>query len=425
MDTSKQLKDTCQLQNTIDYALDGSGQAITTTDPPTVRKSLMLTPLEAADEFKLQRQDPLHKTLTDEKAKATNSSTAIIGSDLQTFVREYCKINTTFPATWGKPVNATYWPMTNQVFFDDLIDRTKYVEPHNKMLPPTLCTGDKAPAVCAEELTHHPRAQLSLAGYHAYVDKYAKALQLCAASGVPKYTLWNEGKMFTDRVYTVGQNFLLFAAVWAFAWCYTVAHIIAQNKDVYADVPSDVGIANEAEIQFKDLVKWERRWYNIFHYVFLFMCVLAWIWLLITNFIHGRSRRVGLSPAHAPKEDDQYLKTQFTSETDLTLQFFKLFWCLVNFILIFGVLFFWQQWYNQTHDEASKSETENLTHEVEHLIAGKKPEEYEKWEQEVGDVNPYQPQLLRYPKMDKQFTGSSTYHVGFGAQPVMEGGKRG
>jgi len=69
MQISKELKDTCQLQNTIDYALDGSGQAITTAESTAVRKSLMLTPLALTDEFKRQRQDPLHKTLTDETSQ--------------------------------------------------------------------------------------------------------------------------------------------------------------------------------------------------------------------------------------------------------------------------------------------------------------------------------------------------------------------
>jgi hypothetical protein len=178
------VKDTCQLQNTIDYALDGSGQDISTKDQLNVRKSLMLTPLGPTDAFNRQRKDPLHQTLTDEKVKATRNATHFIAADLQAFVKEYCKINTTCPAIWGNPINATQ-NITNEVFFNDLIDRTKYVEPHNKMLPPKLCnTGALAPVSCAGNLDHHPRAELSLTGYHAYVDKYARALRLCAESGV-------------------------------------------------------------------------------------------------------------------------------------------------------------------------------------------------------------------------------------------------
>jgi hypothetical protein len=274
------------------------------------------------------------------------------------------------------------------------------------MLPPKLCTtGDKAPAVCAGDLTHHPRAELSLAGYHAYVHKYAKALQLCDASGVPKYTIWHEGKMLTNRVYTMGQIFLLFASVWAFAWCYTVAHTIARNKEVYADITSEVTIADEAEIQFKDLVKWEHKLYYFVHLVFLCMCVLVFIWLVMSAVSNGP--RDALSPAHEP-EDDQYLETQLENDTDLTLQFFRFFWYLVMVILLFGQLFFWQQWYNRPHDEGSKQETEDLKHEVEHLI-----DAANKWthDDETQANNMWQAQA--------QFKSSSAYNVGVLAESVL------
>lgn len=407
--TSKQLKDTCQLQNTIDYALDGSGVEIATAESTAVRKSLMLTPLELTDEFKRQRQDPLHKTLTDERAKITRSSTAIIGADLKAFVREYCKINTTCPATWGKPVNDTTINLiTNQVFFDALIGSTKYVEPYNKMLPPKLCD---TPKVCAENLAHHPRAELSLAGYHAYVDKYAKALQLCAASGVPKYTIWHEGTMLTNRVYTMGQVFLLFAAVWAFAWCYTVAHIIAKNKDVYTDETSKLTI-DESQKQFGDLVKSEHQLYKIASMVFLWMCVFVGAWLIAAA-VHNQAKEDLLSPANAQK-DDPYLETQLQNDTDRTLEFFRLFWYLVIGTLCAGSLFFLLEWYKETQFEASKKETQKLKDEVEHLLRKETDSDmYEHWnKEEIDKVNEYQPQY-------KQFAVSSTYHVGFGAQPVM------
>jgi len=303
--------------------------------------------------------------------------------------------------------------ITNQVFFDALIGSTKYVEPYNKMLPPKLCdTGAGAPNVCAGDLAHHPRAELSLAGYHAYVDKYAKALQLCAASGVPKYTIWHEGTMLTNRVYTMGQIFLLFAAVWAFAWCYTVAHIIAKNKELYADETSKVTIADESQKQFEDLVKREHNLYYFVHMVFLLMCVFVGVWLILSAAHNAAKEFPGLSPAHKPK-DDQYLETQLQNDTDLTLEFFRLFWYLVIATLCLGSLFFLLEWYRETHSEASKKETEDLKNEVELLLRKETDSDmYEHWNQETHDVNKYQPQY-------KQFAVSSTYHVGFGAQPVM------
>ena len=421
MKIGKELKDTCQLQNTIDYAMDGSGEAIARNDPIPVRKSLMLEPLLSTDAFLRQREDPLHKTLTDERNKITRSPSSIIGADLKAFVREYCKINTTCPATWGKPVNDTTINLiTNQVFFDALIGSTKYVEPYNKMLPPKLCgNGDGLSKVCAADLAHHPRAELSLAGYHAYVDKYAKALQLCAASGVPKYTIWHEGTMLTNRVYTMGQVFLLFAAVWAFAWCYTVAHIIAKNKELYTDETSKVTIADESQKQFGDLVKSEHKWYYFVHILFLLMCLVVSVWLgfwAADNKANANPGALGLSPAHKPQEpkDDQYLETQLQNDQDLTLQFFRFFGYLVIATLCVGSLFFWLEWYKETLSEASKKETQKLKDEVEQLLR-KDPgsDMYEHWNQEeIDKVNEFQPQY-------KQFAVSSTYHVGFGAHPVM------
>ena len=444
MQIGKELKDTCQLQNTIDYALDGSGVAIATADPAPVRKSLMLTPLALTDEFKRQRPDPLNKTLTDERSKTTRIPSSIIGADLKAFVREYCKINTTCPDTWGKPVtDTTINLITNQVFFDALVGRTKYVEPYNKMLPPKLCgNGDGLSKVCAENLTHHPRAELSLAGYHAYVDKYAKALQLCAASGVPKYTIWHEGTMLTNRVYTMGQVFLLFAAVWAFAWCYTVAHIIAKNKELCVDETSKSTIGNkyidqtskltidESQKQFGDLVKSEHQLYKIASVVFLVMCVFVGVWLCLSAYHNAAKEFPGLSPAHEP-EDDQYLETQLQNDTDRTLEFFRLFWYLVIATLCAGSLFFLLEWYKETQFEASKKETEKLKKDVELLLrkADTEVREHLLAEEERKHLNERAEEERRgkaqpdhwhdmHP-LEKQFGVSSTYHVGFGAQPVM------
>jgi hypothetical protein len=136
MATNDLLQDTCMMQNTIDYTLDGAGAALVGKAPTDLKKSVMFETMAGGDVSKRQRQDQLTKRL--ELAKtATCQGAVTIDVHKKGFIDEYCKLVADCPTLW-KTNSAT---VTNTQFFDELISRVGNVMPHNKLRPPQVCAN--------------------------------------------------------------------------------------------------------------------------------------------------------------------------------------------------------------------------------------------------------------------------------------------
>lgn len=303
------VQDTCTMQNTIDYVMDGRGVALTDKDMDALKKSTLVTSLAVgtvATDEKRQRLHPLHVMLLDLKATATGDVDGI----LLTFATKYCSLVPDCKAEW-KVLPGT--ARTKQLFYDDLIELTKSVMPHNKLRPPALCTNkDK----CSDApMTSNKRAQLSYASYNAYISKYRSAFQMCTRAGVPQYTTIYLGQMKTEFLYNVGQSFLFLAGLFAFTWSYMIVRHLEHEK--------------AQELSGEPQKKAERDGLRYARYIYAgFVCVvLAWFWLALALWR-------GTQFYSTKRLIDDNNKNQLIHDTDETSGFFSIF-----FWLVFGAFF--------------------------------------------------------------------------------------
>ena len=309
-------QDTCTMQNTIDYALDGKDVALTGKNVEDLKKSVMFMPLPLNGLAKRQRSDPLLALLTTTKAGRT--PTANIDVPDRTFIVEYCKVVPDCIDTWAS-TTASSTTVTNAAFFDELIRRFRTIMPHNKLRPPKLCA---TPEACAPNLAHAQGSELSHASYNAYVRKYREAFYTCSRSGVPQYTTLLLGRMKSHDAYNMGQNFLFLAALFAFTWSYLIVqHIEEQKKRRVSDLILRKSTmpslrVEEAERQLttieNDLTRY--RWSAS---AGMFFMILSWIWTSI-SFGEG----VQWFSTNRLTDDE---KAQLHHQTDETSAFFSVF----------------------------------------------------------------------------------------------------
>ena len=337
---SKQVKslaqDTCTVQNTIDYALNGNPQNVVSgKDASVLRKSVMFEAMTVADNSNRQRLDPLAKTIADAKTKQTGN----VDLDQQEFIRQYCTIVLDCPSTWKA---ADLKDITSANFYDELTSRVSSVKPHNKLRPPQICTGASGTGkACVNDLTHLERPSVSYATYNAYVQKYREAFHMCSRAGVPQYTTLKLGSMRPHRVYNVGQCFLFLAALFAFTWSYMIAHYIARFK-------SDNIASNSTPVleNTKNRLVVESTTYKYFHYFGSFSVVLSWIWLLIA-LVRGWYW-------YGSTDFDNKQESQYTHTTDQTSGFFFVFfYCIFgSFMFLFIYLYF--KFFELSREDLSK-----------------------------------------------------------------------
>lgn len=310
------VQDTCTMQNTIDYVMDGRGAALTDKDMEALKKSALVSSLPTtavANDEKRQRLHPLVVMLEELKASATGN----VDLHLLTFATKYCSLVPDCKAEW-KVLPGT--PRTKQLFYDDLIELTKSVMPHNKLRPPALCSNKD---VCGTApMTLNKRAQLSYASYNAYISKYRSAFQMCTRAGVPQYTTIYLGEMKTEFLYNVGQSFLFLAGLFAFTWSYMIVrHLEKAKKESVTtgkvNVPKDI----------KTTMEDDAYWYKRYIYAGTVCVVAAWIWLALALW-----RGTQFYSTKRLIDDDN--KNQLTHDTDETSGFFSIF-----FWLVFGVFF--------------------------------------------------------------------------------------
>lgn len=309
-------QDTCTMQNTIDYALDGKDVALTGKNVEDLKKSVMFMPLPLNGLAKRQRSDPLLALLTTTKAGRT--PTANIDVPDRTFIVEYCKVVPDCIDTWAS-TTASSTTVTNAAFFDELIRRFRTIMPHNKLRPPKLCA---TPEACAPNLAHAQGSELSHASYNAYVRKYREAFYTCSRSGVPQYTTLLLGRMKSHDAYNMGQNFLFLAALFAFTWSYLIVQYIEEQKkrrvsDLILRKSTMPSLrVEEAERQLttieNDLTRY--RWSAS---AGMFFMILSWIWTSI-SFGEG----VQWFSTNRLTDDE---KAQLHHQTDETSAFFSVF----------------------------------------------------------------------------------------------------
>lgn len=334
------LQDTCVMQNSIDYALDGIGVGLTGKVLDELKKSVLVTSLPsgtADSELKRQRTDPLVVLLQAAQTAATGN----VEGELLNFVTTYCLLVTDCTTEWTAMKTTG---RTKILFYADLIALAKKVSPHNKLRPPKLCTNKN---VCADHLLQNNRTELSYASYNAYIWKYREAFKMCARAGVPQYTTLFLGDMKTERVYMVGQSFLFLAGVFAFTWSYMIARYIAAMKErLLKNTQSPLHYKEDFD-KNKQEIEHEAYWYRIYLFAGLVCVVLAWIWLLVAL---GRGTYF-YSSRYLNGADT---KNQLPHDADVTSAFFSGLFIAVAGVFFVLLCFLYWKFFEHARDASSK-----------------------------------------------------------------------
>jgi len=321
------LQDTCTMQNLIDYTMDGQGAILTGKNVEDLKKSTLVTSLVNANkvEEKRQRNDTLVQMLTEWKAKVTGT----LDNHYLTFVSTYCALDQNCKSEWKTSPGTR----AKSVFIDDLIAMVPTMMAHNKLRPPTICHGQ---STCTTmPMDSNKRADLSFAGYNAYVEKYRDAFQMCARAGVPQYTTLKLGGMKTDFVYDIGQSFLFLAALFAFTWGYTIKRYIVETKKDFTK-----HFRMPASEKFKKEIDEECTWYY-WNYTLGLICVgLSWIWLLLA-LIRGTQ----FFSVRYLEDDDT--KNQLFHESDEAAAFFTIFFWIVFVVFFVLLIYLYTKWFEQ------------------------------------------------------------------------------
>jgi len=323
---SDKTQDTCTMQKTIDYALDGSELALTVKTAEDLKKSVMFEPLLANGPAKRQRSDPLRTLLTTTQQSRTGTAT-LDGPD-RNFIVEYCKIVTDCDSTWLS-TTATTTTVTNAQFFTELLRRAPSVMPHNKLRPPQLCA---TPTACGNNLNHDARSQLSYASYNTYISKYREAFYTCSNAGVPQYTTLKLGGMKSYKVYTLGQNFLFLAAIFAFTWSYLIAFYITELKQHRVEFDFRKTNTDNYIVTLMEKLKQEYEEYNLCAWAGTLLMVFSWAWVLM-SFIDGAAHWFSWD-----RLNDDDTKNQLTNVTDNTSAFFSFF--ILAVFVVFHIFLF-------------------------------------------------------------------------------------
>ena len=341
-DLKGKLQDTCVMQNSIDYALDGLGEVLAGKTSDDLKKSVLVTslPSNTADaNLKRQRKDPLVFML---EGARTTAGAGNVDGNLLTFVNTYCSIVTDCSTEWKAIATGT--PRTRALFYGDLITMATTVSPHNKLRPPKLCANKD---VCADNLAQSERTELSYASYNAYIWKYREAFMMCARAGVPQYTTLKLGGMQTELVYMAGQSFLFLAGVFAFTWSYMIARYIAAMKE---RLLQETKVAQNYKDDFeakKHEIEHDARWYRIYLFVGIVCVVLAWIWLLV-----ALGRGTHFYSSLALNDDDT--KNQLPHDTDQTSGFFTVFfWAVAGVFFVLLCYLYWK-FFEHAREASSK-----------------------------------------------------------------------
>jgi hypothetical protein len=321
------MLDTCTMQRTIDYALDGDSNA----SPPVaddLRKPVMLyTPTDTAVTPRARQQtDPLYKTIVDfESGLAVKSETEKASFTLSkiTFVTQYCIIVGSTNCASLTAAN------TDTLFFVWLKNNVDILRPHNKLKPPKLCTDPEKPCPTEDKQKYQP--YLSRAGYAAYIDKYLEAFKMCSREGAPRYSKMRLGYLEPHKIYNVGQSFLLLAAVFAFMWSNMIGYYIEKEKQLKA-----VLWEPDSFIGQKKAIDDEVQWLGYFANGTALLVHWACICLLIS--LSKCARLWGQSPFTLSTEDED----QMTHANDEASNFFMVLFWLILFasLAIFSYLYF-------------------------------------------------------------------------------------
>lgn len=335
---SDKTQDTCIMQKTIDYALDGADTALTVKTPEDLKKSVMFEPLPLNGPAKRQRSDPLRDLLTTTLASRTGTDT--LQEQDRKFIVEYCKIVTDCGSTWVSTTE-TSTTVTNAQFFAELLLRARSVMPHNKLRPPQLCEGK---TVCANNLAQDTRNQLSYASYNTYIQKYREAFYTCSNAGVPQYTTLKLGSMDSHTVYTLGQNFLFLAAIFAFTWSYLIAFYVTEVKMMQCGFEwsktKGTAAQSQSHITLWQKLKQEYDEYNMWAWTGTLIMAFSWVWVII-SFVEG------FHYFSWNRLDDDDTKGQLTHVTDNTSAFFTVFiiavFVVFSLVLMLVYYKFWER----------------------------------------------------------------------------------
>jgi hypothetical protein len=234
---SKYQQDSCAVQNTLDYALDGKGTGTNGSSFELQRMSLLVD-MNQADVRVRNRYDPM---MTEYQAFALAESFNMndlltTKPELKKFIDNYCLLvgyrlefdpdiqdekqidrylrekKRKCPKSWSDPALFPNVKISSALYF--ITECIAEMHAHNKLRTPTLTSGATKSDVYPPEIDRE--------GYKMYLHKYKAAFETCAHAGVPQYVARVTNYTTATHWHVAGELLLLLAASVAFFWAWVI-----------------------------------------------------------------------------------------------------------------------------------------------------------------------------------------------------------
>ena len=241
---SKYQQDSCAVQNTMDYALDGKGVGTNGSFVELQRMSLVAD-IQSTDVRVRNRQDPMmneYQKYYDEEQFNLNALLTT-KPELNKFIDNYCLVvgyrdeympdiqddgkldrylkewRRKCPFGWSKPTDFANVKISDALA---LITHSIYeMHTHNKLRTPTLTSGAIKSDVYPPEINRD--------SYKLYLSKYQAAFETCTHAGVPQYVARVTNYTTATHWHVAGELLLLLAASVAFFWAWVVRRMQQQD----------------------------------------------------------------------------------------------------------------------------------------------------------------------------------------------------
>jgi hypothetical protein len=240
---SKYQQDSCAVQNTLDYALDGKSTGTNGSSFELQRMSLLVD-MNRADVRVRNRHDPMmteYQTFfTAENFNVNDLLTT--KPELKKFIDNYCLVagyreiissiqdekqfdkyeheyNRKCPKSWSDPALFPNVKIGSALQF--ITECIAEMHAHNKLRTPTLTSGATKSDVYPPEIDRE--------GYKMYLHKYKAAFETCAHAGVPQYVARVTNYTTATHWHVAGELLLLLAASVAFFWAWVIKRMQPSN----------------------------------------------------------------------------------------------------------------------------------------------------------------------------------------------------
>jgi hypothetical protein len=227
----KFMHDSCSVQRTLDYALDGDvfSEFPKTNVSIDHKKYQIRDWLTISNENKnhaRHRMDPLYVLLNN--YTGAENLNAEPSEPWKKFIEKFCLL----APQQCEDAQLTKTTSPKKLVMQKLKTMVQWIKPHNRLRPPILCAKSSECTV-----SERGDGMMSQATYKAYIDQYKHAFDTCKLTGVPIFVRASVSNIDTAIIYSMAENWLLLAAVFAFVWSYYVEREL-KTSSVQNDVSS-------------------------------------------------------------------------------------------------------------------------------------------------------------------------------------------